>query len=283
MALNQTGVADVSLAAIAAADVQAQKADQAVLVYTIMDLSDRVGPGMKSIAIPKVSGMSANAIPDDGSDSTSSGMTLGVDTLSLSSKREVADYIYDTALDSAVDLKSAFFDSAPGVFIEDMENKIYLELDGASASNPDHILQMSGASNLVPTLADIRLAAKLLDIQKYPQGDRYLAVTPAIKHAIAAFTEVASAATFGDGGKSLQNGIVGEIYGFKIVMSNQVTANTCVAYHKSALAFAFQKEITAVQSRQEEKAREFVALRGHYGQKVLNAGKGCILFNATGS
>jgi hypothetical protein len=282
MAINQTGVADVSLAAILSSEVQAQKADNAVLVGTIMDLSGRAGPGMKSIAIPKVSGMTSNAIPDDGSDSTSSGMTLGVDTLALTSKREVADYIYDTALDSAVDAKAAFFQSAPGVFVENMEATIYAELDGASASAPDHILQMSGAGNVVPTFADIRLAAKLLDIQKYPQSDRYLAVNPTIKHAIQAFTELTSAATWGNS-DALQKGVVGEIYGFKIVMSNQVTSATCIAYHRSALAFAFQKDVTPVQSRNEEKAREFVALRGHYGQKVLNAGKGCILFNATGS
>lgn len=282
MALNQSGAANVALAAIATADVQQQKADQAVLVNTIQDLSPRVGPGMKSIAIPKISGMTANAIPDDGSDSTSSGMAVGVDTLSLTSKREVADYIYDTALDSAVDLKEAFFASAPGVFVEDMENLIYLELDGASSSNPDHILQMNGASNLVPTIGDIRLAAKLLDIQKYPQSDRYLAVNPTIKHAILAFTECTSAATWGNS-DPLQKGVIGEIYGFKVVCSNQCTTATMIAYHKSALAFAFQKEITPVMSRQEEKAREFVALRGHYGQKVLNSGKGCVLFNATGS
>lgn len=282
MALNQAGVADVSLAAIASQDVQAQLADQAVLVNTVMNLSDRVSPGMKSIAIPKVSGMAATAIPDDGSDSTSSGMTLAVDTLALTSKREVADYIYDSSLDSAVDLKEAFFASAPGVFVEDMENKIYLELDGASASNPDHVLQMSGTSNLVPTIADIRLAAKLMDEQKLPQGDRYLIVTPNIKHAILAFSEVSDASKFGSA-EAIQKGYIGELYGFKVLCSNQVTTGTMVAYHKSALAFAFQKDIAAVQARNEEKARELVAIRGHYGQKVLAAGKRCILFNATGA
>lgn len=282
MALNQTGVANVSLAAIASQDVQNQLSDQAVLINTVLNLSERVQPGMKSISIPKVSGMSANAIPDDGSESTSSGMTLGVDTLSLTSKREVADYIYDTSLDSAVDLKAAFFENAPAVFVQDLENKLYLELDGASASGPDHILQMSGASNTVPTIADIRLAAKLLDIQKVPQADRYLAVTPAIKHAILAMSEVTNAAAFGNS-DAIQKGIIGEIYGFKVVMSNQVTADTMIAYHKSAMAFAFQKDITAVQDRNEEKAREFLAIRGHYGQKVLDSGKRCILFNATGS
>lgn len=282
MALNQSGVADVSLAAIASQDVQKQLADEAVLVNSVMNLSDRVGPGMKSIAIPRVSGMAATAIPDDGSDSTSSGMTLAVDTLALTSKREVSDFIYDTALDSAVDLKDAFFASAPGVFVEDMEAKIYAELDGASASNPDHVLQMSGTSNLVPTIADIRLAAKLLDQQKLPQSDRYLVVTPAIKHAILAFSEVSPASAFGNA-DAIQNGYIGQLYGFKVLVSNQATANTMIAYHKSALAFAMQKDITPVMSRNEEKARELVGIRGHYGQKVLAAGKRCVLFNATGS
>lgn len=235
-----------------------------------------------SVAIPKVSNISANAIPDNGNDSTSSGMTIGVDTLTLSSKKEVADYIYDTSMDSAVNLKDAFFQSAPGVFLEDMEATIFAELIGASASNPDHRLQMSGASNAVPTIADIRLAAKLLDIQKYPQGDRYLAVSPAIKSAILSFTELTSAATWGNS-QPLQNGVIGEILGFKVIMSNQVTATSCVAYHKSSLAFAFQKNVTAVDVRQEEKARGFVALRAHYGVKTLNSGKGAVLLNTTGA
>jgi hypothetical protein len=200
----------------------------------------------------------------------------------LTSKREVTDYIYDSAGDSAVDLEVAFFDSAPGVFVEDMESKIYLELDGASAANPDHILQMSGAANLVPTIADIRLAAKLMDEQKLPAGDRYLVVTPNIKHAILAFSEVSDASKFGNA-EAIQKGYIGELYGFKILCSNQVTTATMVAYHKSALAFAFQKEMTVVQARNEEKARKLVGIRGHYGQKVLAAGKRCILFNAVGA
>lgn len=281
MALNESGVSSVSLADIATQDVQKQLADGPVLVNTVLNLSSKVGKGKKSIAIPRVSGMSANAIPDDGSDSTSSGMTIAVDTLALTSKREVADYIYDTADDSSMDLKEGFFQSAPGVLIEDMEGLIYAELDGASTSSPDHWLQMSGASNTVPTIADIRLAAQLLDIQKCPQDNRYLAVTPAIKHAILAFSEVSDASAFGKGGAT-EKGVIAELYGFKIVVSNKVTTSTMVAYHRDALAFAMQKEITPVMTRNEEKAREFVALRAHYGQKVLNGGKYCILFDAAG-
>jgi hypothetical protein len=281
MSLSATGVINASLAAIATQDVQNQLSDPALLLNSVINLSSQVGPGMKSVAIPRISGMSATDIPDDGSDSTSAGMTIAVDTLSLSSKKEVADYVYDTAMDSAVDLEAAFFGAAPGVLIEKLENLIYLELDGASSSNPDHILAMSATSGTVMTMADVRLAAKLLDEQKLPQSDRYLIVNPTTKHQINAFTEVASNSVYGsDAG--IHNRVE-SLYGFKILTSNQATAGTAIAFHKSALAVAFQKDVTVERSRQPEKARNFMAVRAHFGCKTLDSGKRCVLFNASGS
>lgn len=282
MALNSAGVANVALAQIASQDLQLQLADEAVLLPTIWNLTPKVGPGMKSISIPRVSGLATAAMTDDGTEATASGMALSIDTLLLNNKRSLPEFIYDSAIDSAVDIEKAFFDNAPAVFLEYVENVVYLELDGASASNPDHVLQMSGASNVVPTIADIRLAAKLMDEQKLPTADRYLAVTPNIKHAILAFSEVSDTSKFGNS-DAIQKGVIGELYGFKIVCSNQVTANTMVAYHKTACAFAAQKQLAPAKERQESKYRTFIALNMMFGVKVLHAGKRCILFNATGS
>lgn len=282
MSMNAAGVANVALAQIASQELQLQLADASVILPTIWDLSSKVGPGMKSIAIPRVSGLATAAMLDNGNEATGSGMTLSVDTLLLNNKRSLPEYIYDTSIDSAVDIEKAFFDNAPSVFLEYVENVVYLELDGASASNPDHVLQMSGVSNIIPTLADIRLAAKLLDEQKLPASDRFLAVTPNIKHAILAFTEVSDTSKFGNS-EAIQKGYIGELYGFKIVCSNQVTANTMVAYHRSACAFGAQKKLTPAKERQESKYRTFIALNMMFGVKVLDAGKRCILFNATGS
>ncbi len=283
MAMNEAGVAIIALAAIATQDIQKQLTDEAVIVHSILNLTDRVSKGMKSIAIPRVSGMAATTIPDSGSDSTSAGTTYAVDVLTLTNFREVADYIYYTGdAHSSIDLENSFFENAPGVYVEDIESRLYLELDGASATNPDHILQMSGAANEVPTLADLRLAAKLLDEQKLPQSERFLVVTPAIKHALMAFSEVSDASKFGQAGATI-NGWVGRIYGFDILVTNQVTAHTCVAYHKSAMAFAFQNAVEAIVDVEQSKARKFVAVRGNYGQKVLALGKKCVLLNKTGT
>lgn len=282
MALNASGVANIALADIASKDLQLQLADEAVLLPIVMDLSSQATAGKKSIGIPRVSGLTTAAMLEDGTEQDAGGMTISPDTLLLNNFRVCPEYIYDGSMQSAVDIEAAFFQNAPSVFIEYVESVIYAELDGASASSPDHILQMSGASNIVPTIADIRLAAKLLDIQKAPQSDRYLVVTPNIKQAILSLSEVSDASKFGNS-SAIQNGVIAEVCGFKVKVSNQVTADTCVAFHKSSLAFAAQKSLTPVKERQESKNRTYIALKMFFGVKVLRAGKMSVLFNATGS
>lgn len=282
MAFNAAGVANYALADIASKDLQLQLADEAVLLPVVMDLSSQATEGKKSISIPLVSGMSTQAMLEDGNEQTSSGMTITPETLSLNNFRVLPDYIYDGSIQSAVEIEAAFFQNAPAVFIEYVESVIYAELDGASASNPDHILQMSGTDNLVPTVADIRLAAQLLDVQKAPQGDRYLAVNPKIKQAILSLSEVTDASKFGNA-NAIQKNVIAEICGFKVIVSNQVTTNTCVAFHKSSLAFAAQKKLTPVKERQESKNRTYIALKMFFGVKTLRGGKMAVLLNATGS
>ena len=284
MALNASGVATVSEAQIAQQIVQDFLTDEAVIIPSIMDLSSQVRPGAKSVGIPKIAGLSAADVKEDGSEQASGGMTVAADVLDLDQFREVPDYIYETGdLQSVVDLKNAFFDAAPRVFVEDMEGKLYAEMHAAaSTAAPDHLLQMSGAGNVIPTLADIRLASTLLDVQKVPQGDRFLLVTPAIKTALLAIAEISDASKTGVGSPNV-SGQFSEIYGFKLISSNQVTADTCLAYHKSCAAYAWQKQLRVIDETQESKGRDFVSVRGFWGRKTLDAGKRMVAFNATGS
>ncbi len=284
MALNASGVATVSENQIAAQIVQDFLTDEAVLIPSILNLTSQVRPGAKSTGIPKIAGLAAANVKEDGTEQAAGGMTVSSDVLALDQFREVPDYIYETGdLQSVVDLKNAFFDAAPRVFAEDMEAKLYTEMHaGTSTTGPDHLLQMSGASNLVPTLADIRLASQLLDVQKVPQTDRYMIVTPAIKTALLSIAEISDASKTGVGSPNV-TGQFSEIYGFKLLVSNQVTANTCLAYHKTAAAYAWQKSLETIDEAQRSKARNFVSVRGFWGRKTLDAGKRMVAFNATGS
>jgi hypothetical protein len=284
MALNAAGVANVSEAQIAQQIVQDFLTDEAVIITSIMNLTSQVRPGAKSVGIPKIAGLSALDVKEDGNDQSAGGMTVDADVLLLNQFREVPDYILETGdLQSTVDLKNAFFDAAPRVFAEDMEAKLYTEMfSGASTSSPDHLLQMSGTANIIPTLADIRLASELLDVQKVPSGDRFMVVTPKIKTALLSIDDIADASKSGVASPNV-TGQFSEIYGIKLLVSNQVTADTCLVYHKSSAAYAWQKTLRVIDQVDEPKAQTFVSVRGFWGRKTLDAGKRMVAFSATGS
>lgn len=284
MPLNAAGVANVSEDQIAAQIVQDFLTDEAVIIPSIMDISSQVEPGAKSVGIPKISGLAALDVKEDGTEQSAGGMSVDADVLLLDQFREVPDYIYETGdMQSKVNLKNAFFEAAPRKYAEDMEAKLYQEMHaGASSAAPDHLLQMSGTANAVPTLADIRLASELLDIQKVPSSDRFLVVTPTIKTALLAIPEIADASQTNRESPNV-TGQFSEIYGFKLLSSNQVTANTCLAYHRSCAAYAWQKTLRTIDETQESKARDFVSVRGFWGRKTLDAGKRMVAFNTTGA
>lgn len=282
MAVDKTATAAVQLAQLLANDVQKILAEAPTLINTITDVSAKVAPGAVSAALPRVSGLSVNDMKDDGTESDSSGMTIGVDVLLLNKNREVSEYIHDLARQSTpVDLTQAFLDNAPSKLAEDFEAKIYTELAGASASSPDHIIAMSGAGGLVPTIVDIRLAAKLLDKQKVPATDRFLVAGMDVKHAIMAFSEV-SAQNYGSP-EAIRTGSIAQLYGFNLVFTNAATTGQMVAYHRSALGFAWKKQMNIETERQGSKARDFIRVSCNYGCKQLDSGKRSVLFNATGS
>lgn len=284
MALNKAGVTAVSEASIAEKIVQDYLTDEAVIVNTIINLTSVVRTGQTSVAIPRISGLTAKAVLDNGSEQTAGGMAVAADVMLLNQFREVPEYIYETAdVSSMVDLKNQFFAAAPRVFGEDMESLLYSEMSGGvSAAAPDHILQMTGSGNIVPTLADIRLAAKLLDVQKVPQTERTLLVTPNIKHALLAISEISDASKTGIGSPTI-TGQFAEIYGFRLVVSNQVTDNECMAYHKTHACYGWQKLLRIVDEKQESFSRDYVNVKGFWGRKTLDSGKRGILFNATGA
>lgn len=284
MALNRAGVTNVSEDQIAAGIVQDFLTDEAVIINTIMNLTNQLRPGAKSVAIPKIAGLAVKDVKDDGTDQTAGGMTVDADILLLDQFREVPDFIFETGdVQSKIDISNAFFEAAPRVYAEDMEAKLYTEMfSGTSTSAPDHLIQMTGAANLVPTLADIRLASELLDIQKVPQGNRFLVTTPTIKHALLAIAEIQDASQTGVASPNV-TGQFSMIYGFILTSSNQVTSNTCLAYHRTHAAFIWQRTLRTISETEEVKGRTFVSVRGFWGRKTLDGGVRAVAFNSTGA
>lgn len=287
MALDSAGVSDISLEDILFQDVQAYLVQEAVIVGTITDLTPRVKRGEKSVKVPRFSGLTVADVKQDGSEAAAGGMTADQDTLVLSSFKEVPEYIYEAAdLESAVDLKAQFLDAAPRVLANHIEGDIYAELKQASATAPDHIIQMSenfnGGTNNAPSLSDVQSAGLLLDKANVPRSDRYFLVSNEIKVHLLGKTEIQDASKSGTN-SALINGEFARLFGFIMVVSNVVPAAECVAYHRTAAAFAMQKQVEYIEEDQRSKGREFIAVRTKYGQKVLDAGIRCVLLNETGA
>lgn len=283
MALDSAGVSDVSLSDILFQDVQEYLAQDAVIIGTITDVTNRIKKGQKEVSIPRTSGLAAADVKQDNSEAVSSGFALGADVMVLDKFREVPDYIFEGGdLESTVDIKSAFLDAAPKVMSDDVESILYSELKKASAAGPDNILQMSEVTNTRPSLGDLQAAMQAADEQNWPGSERYLLVSPAIKVHLLSKSEIQDASQSGSN-SALVNGEFSRIYGFTLLSSNNVDADEMIAYHRSALAYGSQKSVEFIEESQRSKGREFISIRMKYGTKVLDSGKRCILFNATGA
>jgi hypothetical protein len=283
MALDSAGVADVSLSDILFNDIQEYLAQDAVIIGTITNLTSRIRKGQKEVSIPRTSGLAAADVKQDNTEAASSGLTLGADVMVLDQFREVPEYIFEGGdLESTVDLKQAFLDAATKTMADDIETTLYSELKKASSAAPDHVFQLSESTNTRPSLADIELAMQTLDEANVPNSDRFLLVSPAIKVHLIGKDAIRDASQAGTN-SALINGEFSRLYGFTMISSNNVDANEMIAYHRSALAYGSQKEVEFIEEPQRSKGREFVSVRTKYGTKILDSGKRCILFNATGT
>lgn len=257
---------NVELNEILRNDVQEQlDGSESVLINTIMDLTSRAMQGADRLTIPRASGLALTDVTP-GTRAANGSYSIDGDALLLDQSKQVAEYIsWINGKDSAVDIEDAFFQGAPRVFAEGIEDLIATQL--ATVSSGDF---NSGVLNDF-TVANIANAKKVLDQANVPKRDRYLAVNAVGMEILSSFTE------FQDGQKSLSDealreGIVSRVKGFNVVQSESVADDKIHCYHMDAVAFALHGEMQAISKEIEEYAQIFLALRGKYGVKVLDSG-----------
>ena len=257
--------------------------NEAVLWGLVTNYSDRVVAGDVTVDIPKLSGGTAGDIPEDGSEVASAGMGIGVDSLALNQWKQFSEYIYDKArMSTRANLDAYFAEVAPSHLGDLVEAAVYAQVKSASAAAPDHIQQLSGTGNVIPTIGDLFTAAELLDDAKVPKTERYAVMSNACKYALMQDSNVL------DASKSMSNealvkGQFSEIAGIRLVATNNADADEMVVFHRSHCAFACGKAISFEKERHASKFRDFLSLSTNYGAKVLDSGKRGVLFNATGA
>jgi N4-gp56 family major capsid protein len=260
---------------------------EAKLMPTVLDYSSQAQPGVKQIEIPKwsatFSGPAAQNADGDTAVSTQTA-TLAVDTLALDQWVNLPYALPDRIkTQNVVALEAELAEQAGKKFGIWIDDKIIVELKLCSSSNPDHIVQMTGTSNTVPTLADVANSRMLLNKQNVPMSERYLVMSPECEKAFLAMDNFIRADAYG-AREGLLQGEIGRIFGFTCIVHNGLSASEMIAYHKSHVAFAFQKNVSY------EKQRGLVTLqRDEYsfsagaGFEVLDGGKRGVFYNSTGS
>lgn len=229
-----TGNTELSTQKMALIDSMAQKelAANTVLAPTIRNVSDRATPGSLSIAFPRLTSFTASD-RTEGAAGDATALTSANDVMLLEHKPYVA-YIIDsvTETQTMVNNDIEFAKRAGTSFGRRLDTEIVTELEAAGTATTTVgaitkaiVLEMREA--LFDAFADmdkLTLAvggdseSTLLNIDDFVRADHY-------------------------GEKVIQRGVLGKLYGVKVVTSNLIGTTTFYMYEESGIAYGFQQGV----------------------------------------
>jgi len=261
--------------------VQQYLTQNAILVNTITDRSSEAMPGVKTIDFGRRTALSA-VTKAANTPMTSTNFTWSVDALNLDKHEAVYTVLEDYAnIESAISQEGAILQSSTEALLEALEAAIYTSLAATIAAAPDHRVKFKTQDTI--SLADILNARKLLNKANVPLMDRWMAINPDQEEQVLALTNFTHAEKYGGGNMPLVNGEVGRIYGFRVVVTNNVTASTALCYHRSHVAYARQLALRFENQRKLSEAATEYLMQQKYGVKTLDQGKRGVLINNTGA
>lgn len=207
----------------------------------------------QTVEIPNVSAITAN-LKTQNTLVTLNYVTETKTTITLNKHYESSFIVEDLVkVQSAYDLRSDYTMAAGYAIAEKIDSNLAIDM---SAAFTDY-----GAFGTPLNDALILVVNRYLDDAKAPQTDRSLVVTPQGKQEMLAIDKYIRYDAIGIGGdqNSIKNGQIGEIYGVRVFMSQnlvQVTStpnqNSHLFFHKEAFAIAVQMEPrTQAQYKQE--------------------------------
>jgi hypothetical protein len=260
--------------------VQAYLWAQSKLLPTVMDFSNEAVKGVKSINVGRRTGVTAEtkiagqALESQSAVWASDELLLNIPKACYTIMENVAD------LQSVIAQEPAILEDFARAIMEAIETSVYTGLAGASASAPDHRITFDTSSTMA--LADILEACGLLDDQNVPESDRFLAVNPKQHRQLLALGDFIDASKYGSN-QPIMNGEIGMVYGFRVIKSSKVTADTALAYHRSHVAFALQGGMQLARVQNAAHCGWDISMLAQYGVKTLDSGKRGVLINNSGS
>lgn len=232
----------------------------------------------QTVEIPNVSTISANL------KSANTVVTLNYNTetkttITLNQHYESSFLLEDfVKIQSKYDLRSAYTQAASYAIAE--------KIDGFVATTMTSGFTSYGSFGTVLADSLILIGNRYLDEQKAPSTDRNLVVTPQGKQEMLNIDKYIRYDAIGVGGSqnTIMNGQIGEIYGIKVFMSqNLVTLasnpnqNSNLLFHKDAFAIAIQQQPRTQIQYKQEYLGWLVTVDMLWGGATLRSGFGYVL------
>tara|TARA_R100000278_G_scaffold5721_2_gene8626 strand:+ start:709 stop:1641 length:933 start_codon:yes stop_codon:yes gene_type:complete len=181
------------------------------------------------------------------------------------------EYVDDfDALKTNIDLRSAYAGSIASAMSRAYDTVIIGALDSARSSMTAVAETTSGTL----VRADLQAVHNALNAKDVPMNDRYLVVDSATYGDILGDTNIVGNAD-GPLSQALATGILPNVLGFNIIMSNLLTAvdaneTYSYAFHKDAVGMAIGKDITTMVNYVPQKLSTLIAAEFSAGSVVID-------------
>jgi N4-gp56 family major capsid protein len=244
-----------------------------VLVPLVKHYDREIASKGQTVEIPNVSNLTAN-LKVANTQVTLNSPTETKTTVTINQHYECSVLIEDIVdAQSAYDLAQEYTAKVGYALAEKMDYFVATKLNAGGTYT---IGQYGAVLNDQVILA----ANRYLDDAKAPPTDRALVVTPQGKQEMLNIDKYIRYDAIGKSGtdNSIANGQIGEIYGVRVYMSQNLvvtaatpTQNNHLFFHKEALAMAVQKDVKFASQRKEEYLGTLYVGQALWGGSILRA------------
>lgn len=233
----------------------------------------------QTVEIPNLSNLTANA------KSANTQVTLQAPTetkltLTIDQHYESSFLVEDFAdIQSMYDMAAEYTEKAGYAIAEKMDKTV-------ATTMTSNFSQTVGAFGTPLSDANILIAIQYLDDAKAPTEGRNFVVTPQGKRELLSIDKYIRYDAVGVGGSSnsIMTGQIGEIYGIKVFMSQNLVfvagspnQNNHLLFHSEAAAIAVQKNVSTEHQRKTEYLGDLYVASALWGVRVLRADHGVLV------
>lgn len=270
------GVTETSAAGfdVVAGVVQNYLQQESKMLPLVMDYSNYVVKGAKSVAIPRSGGFTVGS-KSENTALDAQIITYAQDKIDLTSHKAVQFLLEDIAdMQAAPAIVEDALMKAGKDLARDIDQTIINALELPSASAPDHRIAYAATTTIAE--ADILDARELLMNQYVDPRECYLSIKPDQEKAMLKIANFIQAERYGNN-EPILNGEIGRVFGVRVIVHTDCESLKSLMWHPSALGFARQQGLTIESQRDLSQLGTRWSVSHLFGTKLLDSGKRNVL------